>query len=112
MRVQIGEMRDRVEIQQRIRTTDALGGYASTWSTIASVWARVVAQSGGTTEEAGQEIAPVRFRVYIRYAKIPAPAPELRIEWRGRTFHVMSVQPDERRKYVIFDCSDDAPIQP
>lgn len=48
-----GHLAHRVELQQKAKTSDGIGGDQVTWSTLAFLWARVTptSQSGGETAD-------------------------------------------------------------
>jgi SPP1 family predicted phage head-tail adaptor len=111
MPLRSGDLRERITLQTRVRTPDVLGGYVSTWSTVGTFWARVVAGSGTKAQEGDQEISPVRYRVYIRYRTLTSPPAEMQILWRGRTFQVEAILPGEQRDMTILDCTDAPPLK-
>jgi SPP1 family predicted phage head-tail adaptor len=111
MPLRSGDLRERITLQTRIRTTDALGGYATSWSTVGTFWARVVAGSGTTAQEGDQEVSPVRYRIYIRYRVLTSHPAEMQILWRSRTFQVEAILPGEQRDMTILDCTDTPPLK-
>lgn len=62
----IGTLRDRIELQSSTDALDAYGQPARTWATYATVWARVVGQSGGESQQALQQASQVSYRITIR----------------------------------------------
>lgn len=83
----IGELRTRVELQSRTETPNAAtGGIDETFTTLATVWARVDAISGGRYI-AGQQVETVAtHRVTLRSRSDFQSIKFLR--WNGRRFRV------------------------
>lgn len=67
MAYRIGELRERVTLQTKTRTRDAMGGYAETWADTATVWALVRPMSGRERAQAGQQQAAANYLVVMRY---------------------------------------------
>ena len=63
----IGEMRNRIALQSISGSTDAGGGQSTSFSTAATVWAKVENLSGTETPFGDQLQAKANYRFTIRY---------------------------------------------
>jgi SPP1 family predicted phage head-tail adaptor len=61
-----GRLRERVEIEAEVQTSNGQGGYVSAWSVVATVRAEVNGLSGGEAMRAGIERNVQQWRVTIR----------------------------------------------
>ena len=63
-----GEMRERITLQTSTGFTRSIGGAPSrTWSTLATVWAKVVTSGGREFAQGGAEATEARALFNIRY---------------------------------------------
>lgn len=105
-----GELRDRVTIQQRAESADGQGGRAVTWSTFATVWASVVAQSAAERFEAGAIGSVARYEIEIRYRADVTP--KMRVSWTpyqgsAKTLQIHGVVPrGGARARLVLECSE------
>lgn len=107
--VPVGQMRERVTLQQASVTLDANGDPAYAWSTAATLWARVEPTGGETETLAERRTAVATYAVTIRWRAGVSVAQ--RLLWRGRTLAIESVAVlDERRERVTLACRDDGPL--
>lgn len=104
-----GNLRHRVTIEQRTRTSDGRGGFTgeTSWTPVATVWAavkpkRVVAER----IEAQQPKSFVVYEVVIRYR--PDITAGMRMVWEGRTLYLTGppYDPDGRKRYLAFECEE------
>jgi head-tail adaptor len=109
MTIAIGELRDRVAIQQATRTPDGEGGYDVSWpgTVIAIVWAKVTPASAGDEALRSDAVTAVhRYEVTIRYRADVAP--KMRLSWTpyqgaAKVLEIQSVQLLDRA-HVRLDC--------
>lgn len=85
----IGQYDQRIIIQQLTRTSDDMGGHTESWSTFATVWAKVDDFSGDETFKANQIQSSVNYRVKIRY--LSGVTPEMRIKMGSRYLKILAV---------------------
>ena len=103
----IGKMRHRVALQAESRAPDAAGGYAVTWTTVATVWARIEPQGAGETVAAGQLTAPVSHRVTVRRRSDISPTASMRLLFGSRVFDIRGVlNQDEGNRYLVLICEE------
>ena len=65
--MKIGDLRNQVAIQQRDATKDTFGQPAQTWTTVATVWAKVADISGRELITAMAAQSEVSTNIVIRY---------------------------------------------
>lgn len=65
--VSAGDLCERITLQQRAAGVDSLGQESTTWSAVATVWARVEPLRGREFFAAGQVQSPVDARITIRH---------------------------------------------
>jgi head-tail adaptor len=114
--VTIGELRDRVTVQQRAASLDDQGGRTATWSTfVANLSANVDGTAKFGTEQtpsAGAAVRAVaRYLVTLRYRADLSVA--MRLQWTryrastATTLEIHTVRDlDGRRRFVVLDCSE------
>lgn len=96
------EMDQRVQLQQRSVTQDAVGQDTITWSTTATVWAQVQALRGREFFAAAQVQQEQTLKVRIRYrAGIDAT---WRLLWRGVAHDIIGVVPVGRNDMLEIMC--------
>lgn len=99
----IGAMRERVSIQSPPTTPDGRGGVSGSWSTDATVWARVTPEQGREEEQAGRLEGQQRYTVRIRYYS--GLTTKHRLLWGSTALQVRDIRnPDEHRRYMDLDC--------
>jgi SPP1 family predicted phage head-tail adaptor len=93
-----GKLRQRITIQTRGTTQNAMGQPSSTWNDTLTVYARVVSVSG-KEEFKGQQFNPeVTHQITIRSSTAAeAITPLQRISTNGRILDIISVNFGERR---------------
>lgn len=104
-----GNLIDRVTIQQNTTTPDSQGGRASSWGTLATVWARV--DASGAEESIGAEAIQslVNYRVTIRYRADVSPS--MRLLWTNyqgvaQTLEVRTVDLSPDAAFATLTCSE------
>lgn len=104
---QIGDLRERVELQREQRDRDAVGGFVSTWVGVASVWARVAPMGTGERYMRHQMQANASWKVTVRHRGDVTLSPKMRVVWQGRTFEVRGfTNADERKRFVDLACEE------
>lgn len=98
-------MRDRLQLQSESRTSDGGGGFATTWSTLATVWGRVVPRRGAERREADRVEDATVVEFEIRYRTGISAAQRLVHVPTGDTYNIRSViNPDARRRFLRLVC--------
>ncbi len=95
--MEAGKLRHRIVIQQATEAQDGYGEPGLSWSTWATVYARVEPLSGREyfNSPADQTLAEVTHRITIRYRD--GITPTLRVVWKGQVFDIEAVIEVESR---------------
>ncbi len=89
MTVKAGRLRHRVTLQNAADTADGGGGFTTTWSDVATVWAAIEPLKSRERLFAQQLETPVTHRVTIRYrAGVTA---KMRLKFGARVFNIRGV---------------------
>jgi SPP1 family predicted phage head-tail adaptor len=89
-----GELNKIITIQSRASTTDAFGGTIYTWSTFATVWAKVSPLKGREMIAAQAAQSEVTTRIKTRW--ISGVTTGMRIVYDGQNFDIISaIDPNE-----------------
>lgn len=94
-----GRLRHAVDLQQALRTPDALGGHAETWQAVATLWA-LLEPSAGVANRADAEEAEITHRVVLRAdGRVQSG---MRLVKDGRVFAIRAVRDlDETGRYLL-----------
>jgi SPP1 family predicted phage head-tail adaptor len=109
-RVDPGELRHRLVLEENRPTKDGSGGHVDTWVTVATVWARVAPLSGLVAAE-GMKATPRRtHEITIRHR---ADVHELMRGRRssGRVLEFRAIiDPEERGEYMTITADELVPV--
>lgn len=100
----IGAMRARVALQSPVRSSDAIGGAALSWTDEAEVWAEIVA--GGVAQGADFDTAPSVSGYTMTINRLDGLRAGWRVLWSGRVFAVRGVR-DEGAARVQLICEEE-----
>lgn len=81
-----GRLRNRVAIERRSPSRDAVGGADGTWVTIGHAWAGIMQEGGGATVVADARSSAARWLVTLRAGADVTVGD--RLIWRGRRMRV------------------------
>lgn len=95
--IPIGRLRQRLILEEPIRTPDEGGGVSVGWSPVAELWAQVRPISGGESASRDRITGSVSHEIVIR--KRTGTLPTMRLRQDGRCFEILAVidYDDERR---------------
>lgn len=99
-----GLLRHRVRIEQPVDVADGYGGQTRTWSTAATVWARVELLQGREYRQAAAAAAEMTATILIRHRS--GIHSRMRVVWDSRTFEIVSVAADARRSQIELICKE------
>jgi SPP1 family predicted phage head-tail adaptor len=100
-----GELRQRITIKQQTVTRDSFGAEVTAWSTLATVWAKVVTVSGTEVIESEQvAVATLTHEVTIRYRDDVTPL--MQIIFESRTLTIRAMVPDPLKRQIILSCDE------
>lgn len=98
-----GKLNQRINIEQRSTSQDALGQPVETWALVAAVWANIRHVSGMETIKAGADVSSNKASIQIRQRSgINAG---MRITHGSTTYNILSVPPAVTgREYLEMVC--------
>jgi SPP1 family predicted phage head-tail adaptor len=100
----IGEMREKIVLQYATKVADTLGGFTSTWTDYATVFAKAWTVSSNEETQAKQQ-SLIRIQKFkIRYRSVVKTS--WRIKWGIRYFNITSIDPDEKREFLFLTCKE------
>jgi len=98
-------LRRKIQIQERLRVPDGVGGSYDSWSTVKTAWAKIEPLSSRETLFGMQLQLNVTHRITIRYTT--GFDADYRILYGTRTFNIVGIRnPEERNKWLILDCEE------
>ena len=105
-RIDIGEMRERVAIKTRTLADDTIGGKTETWTTLATVWAKINTIRGTEFIQQAQAGGELTHRVIIRYRSDVTAS--MKLTWGSRTLKIVS-PPIElgHRQWTELQCKEE-----
>jgi len=96
---QIGELTRRVVLEEMSRIADGAGGAIETWTTVATVFASVLALGGGEGSAFDRVTGRATHEIVIRHRADVRPA--MRFRLGTRIFEILSaLDADGRRRHV------------
>ncbi len=94
-----GVLRKRVTLQAESRTDDGAGGYALSWTDVATVWAEIAPLGGREAFAAHRLEARVTHRVRLRYRE--GITADMRLVMGSRVFNIRAVLNEgERNRWL------------
>jgi len=97
-----GDLRDRIEVVRKTRTTDGMGGWSESESTLLTVWAQVLTPRSKTGVVAQQDAEIRTHEVAIRYSALPAINDI--VKHLSDRLEVKGVRYDTKRQWTFLDC--------
>ncbi len=100
--MQIGKLDERITLQE-LTEVNEYGSLTQDYSTVATVWGRVVSRKGTEAFEAGRVNAEEQIRVQIRYRS------DVNVKWRvqidGQDYNIVYLDRSARREgYMWLHC--------
>ena len=101
----IGMLRHQVSLQKPTNTTDAGGGAAKSYTTLATLWANIKPVSGSEKYRQGQVQETATHQVTIRFRSDIGT--NYRIVYDDRNFNIKHIRNvDERDRYILLICNE------
>lgn len=105
MRIRVGRLRHRLQLQQPVETRDDYGGAVKSFTTVATVWGAIEPLSGKEYLAIAQTQNEATVRLIIRYRS------SIDESWRvisgGKAYSIQSIiNHDERDVYLTLMCSE------
>ncbi|KAB2849262.1 MAG: phage head closure protein [Hyphomicrobiaceae bacterium] len=94
-----GRLRRRLSLQEASRVTDAGGGSAESWGTVAILWGEVRPVSGREGASQHQLQGRVSHEIVIRHR--PGVAPAMRFVEGERVYEILAVLEHDGRKRIL-----------
>jgi SPP1 family predicted phage head-tail adaptor len=94
--MQSGKLDQRITIQSLTETQNSLGETVNSYSTVATVWGRVVTERGTEAFESARVNARETVRVEIRYRSDVTD--KHRIQWNGYNYNIVYTDRTKRRE--------------
>lgn len=89
--INAGELNQRITLQQKTTTRNAIGEAVVTWSDVATVWAKVMPLRGNAFYAANQEQHVVDARFMIRERS--GLSVGMRLLWKGQPYDITNLIP-------------------
>ncbi len=96
---QAGQLDRRITLQTFSETTDAFGQEVKSYSTLATVWAKVVEKIGKESEEGDMIAATKKVEFMIRYRSDVNE--EMRISYNSNIYKIKAIQSADARKAFL-----------
>jgi SPP1 family predicted phage head-tail adaptor len=104
-RARIGDLDQRVALEQPVDTLDEIGGVERVWTNVDHVWAQVTPLSGREDFTGERELSVITHRVLIRWRPDVTGAMRLRLGERFLSIHA-AIDWDERRRFLLLQCEE------
>ena len=95
-----GKREDRITIQQPTSTKDAIGGYTTSWSTYAIVWADVKPMNGKEAMQYGQTTTDNSYKIELNYDDAPLLNASMRVRNGYGVITIQSVTYHKRNNSI------------
>jgi SPP1 family predicted phage head-tail adaptor len=103
--MQIGELREHLELQAATVTQDGTGGDVTTWTKVCNLWGKVSGLGGAELMAARQVSATTSLEVVIRF--YPGLTGRYRLVWGERILNIDSVTDREgTRRWMWVQCTE------
>lgn len=104
--IDAGELTERITIEQPAKGQNNVGETTLTWSTYATVWAKVQSLSGREAERYGEIVGFSGHKVIIR--ALDGVGTSMRVIYRGRTLEIGAVNEYDRVWWMELICTEKA----
>jgi SPP1 family predicted phage head-tail adaptor len=101
---QAGELSSRITVESAAKTQNAVGETVLSWSTVATVWAKVEPLAGREAERYGEIVGLNGHKVTIRHRSDITSA--MRIIYRSRTLEIGAVNEFLKDSYLELICTE------
>lgn len=105
----IGEMRQRIILQDASESSDGMGGLGeSTWSDFKILWAKIEPYSAKEAYEKHELKHRVTHKVTIRY--LDGVTSDMRVKFGERYLQIKGIRTvDERKRFIELACEEGVP---
>jgi SPP1 family predicted phage head-tail adaptor len=105
--MRISALRDRLTLEQPLRTADGGGGATTTWQPLAELWAHVRPISGDERLLYDQIAARLTHAVWLR--RRPGVVPAMRLRQGDRLYEIVAVLDTPDRIHLKCLCEERSP---
>src|SRR5262245_5089383 len=102
--MRISSLRERLILEQPVRTPDGGGGASVSWETVAELWAHVRPISGDERLRHDQVAGRLTHRVWVRHRSGVVPA--MRFRQGVRIYEIVAVLDSPRRTHLECLCEE------
>jgi len=102
--MRIASLRDRLTLEQPVRSPDGGGGASVAWQPVADVWARVRPVTGEERLAHDQVAGRLTHRISIRHR--PGVTPAMRFRQGPRIYEIVAVLDNSGRAYLECLCEE------
>ncbi len=99
-----GKLDQRLTIQTKTATRDAMGQPVETWADTKTVWGEAITGGGGEFYAAQKLFAETKVVFRVRYDS--SITTTQRIEWLGRYYQILSVPPPGQYREILIACKE------
>jgi SPP1 family predicted phage head-tail adaptor len=100
----IGSLRERLTLEQPVRTPDGGGGASISWQPVAELWAHVRPVTGDERLDHDQVAGRLTHRVWIRDR--PGVVPAMRFRQGARIYEIVAVLRSPHRTHLMCLCEE------
>ncbi len=97
-----GDLYDRITIQTNTPTRDTFGAPIDHWSTLATVWAQVVATAGGEQIAQAAGVVTTIYKITLRYRDDITSA--MRVLYGDRILEIRAILSGDEVSSMILNC--------
>ena len=102
-----GILNKRIILEAPVKTSDGMGGFSESYSTVAEVYAAIWPVSATDILRNNAPVMEVTHRIRIRYRSVMKSA--WRISWAGRYFSIVSIiDPNMKHEWLDLLCKEAA----
>lgn len=107
--IQAGQFDRLITLQSPTITRDEIGGVATTWGTVATVWAKRLGAKGREIYSANREIGAVEEVFHIRsFSAVAYILPTWRLIFNGQSYDVTAAVEVGRGELIAITCKLDS----
>jgi SPP1 family predicted phage head-tail adaptor len=109
--IEAGLLRQRVTLMRPTTVTDSFGQSTRTWTDIATVWAQVVNNGGGTSLTANRTQITYQHSIRLRPSTtLSGIDATWRVRYKGRLMEISSLQEQQNLNALLeLECAEERP---
>ena len=103
---EVGRMKYRLILQTQNGTPDGMGGFVTSWVTVATIWGDIMPVSMRERAQGDKLISDYSHKIIVRYTDIIPPIG--RFVYESRAFNIVSaVNPDNSGSHLVIYCHEE-----